>query len=329
MTGIWDELGIPPARDAKAIRRAYAARLKRLDPDSDPAAFQRLRQAYEAALEQAARPVPAMVTDNAPDIELETEAADEHWPEAEEDARPMPMPLPLIPRYAKLRPPPPKPQAPRRRATIAPIDARDALQAEAKPLIEKLEQAMTDFDATRAVQIFDEAMAKGLLPLAPDVALVTRLSKLALYDQALAPETFCRLMRQFGWHAAGGGRGEPSLASAILARLEAEGWYRNLVAEAAGRGQQARVARMLLGRNSRYLYYLAKPKLLRQQIAQYDRHKFWLSSRFDAKRMDSLRRNQAPKEDRLGRGLWWAVMALGFVATGLVRTCMDAMPSIH
>lgn len=46
----WGDLGIPPTRDRQAIRAAYAARLKRLDIRAEPAAFQRLRSAYEAAL---------------------------------------------------------------------------------------------------------------------------------------------------------------------------------------------------------------------------------------------------------------------------------------
>src|SRR5215471_18001762 len=56
---MWEELGIVPTADAKAIRRAYAGRLRGLDPDQDPAAFQRLRQAFEAALSQAERPTRA------------------------------------------------------------------------------------------------------------------------------------------------------------------------------------------------------------------------------------------------------------------------------
>jgi hypothetical protein len=49
----WQELGIAPTSDRAGIRRAYAMRLKALGPDRDPAAFQRLRTAYENALREA------------------------------------------------------------------------------------------------------------------------------------------------------------------------------------------------------------------------------------------------------------------------------------
>ncbi len=52
---MWGELGIEPTADATVIRRAYAQRLRAIDPDRDPAAFQRLREAYEAALSSSAR----------------------------------------------------------------------------------------------------------------------------------------------------------------------------------------------------------------------------------------------------------------------------------
>ena len=46
----WDVLGIAPTTDAKLIRAAYATRLKQIEPRTDPAAFQRLRSAYELAM---------------------------------------------------------------------------------------------------------------------------------------------------------------------------------------------------------------------------------------------------------------------------------------
>ena len=53
---MWHELGIAPSRDPRAIKLAYAARLKQVHPEDDPAGFQRLRVAYEWALKQAQRP---------------------------------------------------------------------------------------------------------------------------------------------------------------------------------------------------------------------------------------------------------------------------------
>lgn len=56
----WRELGTPPTSDHQAIRRAYAARLKTIDADRDPAAFRRLRAAYEAALRGSPWPADGM-----------------------------------------------------------------------------------------------------------------------------------------------------------------------------------------------------------------------------------------------------------------------------
>ena len=50
---MWQELGIAPSRDPRAIKQAYAKRLKQVHPEDDPEGFQRLRAAYEWALRQA------------------------------------------------------------------------------------------------------------------------------------------------------------------------------------------------------------------------------------------------------------------------------------
>lgn len=46
-------LGLSPTADQRAIKRAYAARLKQTRPEDDPAGFQVLQQCYEEALEWA------------------------------------------------------------------------------------------------------------------------------------------------------------------------------------------------------------------------------------------------------------------------------------
>ena len=44
---LFSTLGISPTTDQKAIRRAYAALLKRTDQAGDPEGFAALREAYE------------------------------------------------------------------------------------------------------------------------------------------------------------------------------------------------------------------------------------------------------------------------------------------
>lgn len=55
MDAAWETLGIGPTDDVGTIRKAYAARLRVTRPDEDAEGYQRLREAYDAAL-NAARP---------------------------------------------------------------------------------------------------------------------------------------------------------------------------------------------------------------------------------------------------------------------------------
>lgn len=57
----WQVLGLAPTDDVRAIKRAYAACLKRCRPEDDPEGFARLRSAYEMLLARvAARPQPVI-----------------------------------------------------------------------------------------------------------------------------------------------------------------------------------------------------------------------------------------------------------------------------
>ncbi|WP_242116962.1 hypothetical protein [Sphingomonas lacusdianchii] len=73
--GIWATLDLDPTTDRSAIRKAYAARLKAMDVDADPAGFAALRAARDAALAGVAEVVtgPALEADLPPVPSVESE----------------------------------------------------------------------------------------------------------------------------------------------------------------------------------------------------------------------------------------------------------------
>ena len=75
---LWEILGTEPTGDERALKRAYAKRLKVTRPEDDPAAFQELREAYEYALRHA-----HLFADELPEAQAaEAETAAAQAPEA-------------------------------------------------------------------------------------------------------------------------------------------------------------------------------------------------------------------------------------------------------
>jgi len=70
-------LGLDADADERAIKRAYAAKLKILRPDEDPEGFQRLHEAYQAALQfHGMRSSPARAQLPMPEVTLRMEAVE-------------------------------------------------------------------------------------------------------------------------------------------------------------------------------------------------------------------------------------------------------------
>ena len=55
MERFWEILGIMPTSDKKTIRAAYSEQSKKYHPEEEPEAFQKLHEAYEAAIDYAAK----------------------------------------------------------------------------------------------------------------------------------------------------------------------------------------------------------------------------------------------------------------------------------
>ncbi len=72
-TDIWQVLGIARTADTHVIRRAYGAKLRSLNVDSNPAGFMALRAALERALELASQavPEPDATVDDAEDFDFD------------------------------------------------------------------------------------------------------------------------------------------------------------------------------------------------------------------------------------------------------------------
>ncbi|HOJ78650.1 MAG TPA: tetratricopeptide repeat protein [Bacillota bacterium] len=78
MERYWDRLGIEPVSDIRAIKKAYALKLKEFHPEDNPQGFQELREAYESIVKMIEKGV-------APFAITQSEANDESGADYEAD----------------------------------------------------------------------------------------------------------------------------------------------------------------------------------------------------------------------------------------------------
>jgi hypothetical protein len=286
---MWDELGIAPCDDPKAIRRAYAGRLKKLDPDRDPEAFARLRKAFEWALSGAGSDdspgsSAALSRTARTDREAETAADDLRTTSRTERERDRGEPA-AGPSSA----PPSAPRAENARAPALqpPIPAPDHDDIRDRALLIALDAALRRRDATEAIALYYRAAATGALSLASAPDVMERLFGVALDDMTLDGAAFRRLVRAAGVDAS---RSRAPVASElhrrVLARVHAEDWFDDLLATAQQRKgrvarRRARIARLILGRIGRYRHPRVDKAALRTWLAQYKTHAAWLGNRID------------------------------------------------
>jgi hypothetical protein len=286
---MWDELGIAPCDDPKAIRRAYAARLKKLDPDRDPEAFARLRQAFEQALSAAGRdPRPAAASAPQAAPEREADPAAEHSgtsePEGDADGG-----------ASTAAPSAASPVDRTRTEHIAAeensrswIPAPDHDDVRDQALLIGLDGLLRRREASEATTLFYRACATGALSLERGPDLIERLLAVAVDDKNLGAAAFRHLARTVGVDTQARTPVPSALRQRVLARLAAEAWYEELVAKAERKRsngkaarRQAKIARLLLGRIGRHWQPRVDKAALKSWLAQYKPHAGWLGDRIN------------------------------------------------
>jgi hypothetical protein len=300
---MWEVLGIAPTADPKAIRRAYAVRLRQIDPDRDLAGFARLRQALEWGLAQAAQPadLPADRTPRNPRHDAE----------------------PVVMRREEL-----SPDIEARRAPIASTPREEAGNAPApadetvldRSLLVGLESALQRRDAAAAARLYVRASATGALPLGDGERMLARLFTVALADTRFERAEFRTLAKTFGWD-------RPQLDSAVVsdvrqrvfARLAAENWYDDLAEVAARRlifrRKRVRAARLLLRRIRGWGLFRIDRPTLRALLDEHAHHEAWLRDRIAPTWVATLKRRMRRREllANASLALFLAVLLLNVV----------------
>jgi hypothetical protein len=296
---MWDELGIGPCDDPKAVRRAYAARLKKLDLDKDPAAFARLREALEWALaeiDDGASPQfqPFRARSSEPDTgqDVWKPIDDVSWD-------------PVLRRSDET--------AAGDVVSMAAPEWLDISTSE-RTLLDAFEGALGRRDTAAALALFYRA----LLPLQDALAQLDRLFALLVEDTTVEPAAFRDLASTFGWDRPAQESGTSSeLRQRVLARLAAEDWYDSLVAAAAPRApvsrKHAKVARLMLRRIGRYRTPRVDSAELKTRLDELRIHQAWLRDRIDPAWASTLEKRWRRRE------IFWSAFFVLFIAAMMLN----------
>jgi hypothetical protein len=294
---MWDELGIAPCDDAKAIRRAYAARLKKLDPDRDPEGFARLRSAFERALDGATRNGSRPSSDASPPTSAQSDAdpaADELRAAPRSEAEPDRGETAAAHSTA--------PTEKVRKAALPSPPASDYDDIRDRALLIALDAALRRRDAAEATALYYRAAATGALSLerAPDV--IERLLAVAVDDRTLGAAAFRHLTRTVGLATPQSRAPVASeLRQRVLARLRADDWYDDLLAKAGQKKdrtarRQRKIARLILRRIGRHWHPRVDKAALRTWLDQCKTHAVWLEDRIDPLWVNKLDRRLRRRE---------------------------------
>jgi hypothetical protein len=313
---MWEELGIVPTADPKAIRRAYAGRLRGLDPDQDPAGFQRLRQAFEAALSQAEQPARAA-------------------PQRARELRP----TPPTPKSDTDPTPPPQVIAPSHRSTSegnrSPLiddNRRPSVvdDAQWRAVFHACRRSLVAGDVEAAFGRLMDGWAQGLIPIAEEDDIVAQVMAAAVDDRTLSGERFQFMARHLDWDRPITVHTDTNVAlrESVLLRLDAETWYAALRDNATRRDrwptfvdQQERwLARVLLGMAPRWWLALVHSSLIRWRLKPYDAFEPWLQDRIDPRRLTQLKETSRSGARDAGASLYWLwhIIVSGLAIFGLM-----------
>lgn len=312
---MWNELGIAATKDVKAIRRAYAGRLKAMNPDADPAAFQRLRHAYDWALHMAALP-DYDEDDETYDDDAE-DGPDIHVLSDEEAAVLRGAFDPSL--FADQASPEPAPR---------PGDPDDLARALAR---QEIDAALAAGDTSGAVERFTRAFATGLIGIDERDYALAHLMPAVVADRTIPPADYLALLHRIGWDEVPRAHEYFSATRRDAAgRGEAERWYIDLEKSAARsnwpwenrragpwlhRFTDSRAARFFL-EDGQFMRLTATGMTpLAQMHHRYELHKQWVGYRFDPGTIAHVERAL-----RIGRGvvgarrillsLLWGLLAL-------------------